>query len=114
MPSRKQKSLLPVYLAVGGGLVLLVIAIWLVVQNSNNNQGPASSAEGVPVAAIERVTVKDAKEALDAGTAIFVDVRGADAYSVSHIPGALSIPLADVEARLSELDPEQWIITYCT
>jgi rhodanese-related sulfurtransferase len=33
---------------------------------------------------------------------------------MSHIPGSLSIPLAEIETRLSELDPNQWIITYCT
>lgn len=114
MPQRKKKSPFPIYLAFGGGLLLIAIAIFLVNQNTATNPLNASSNEEVQVATIERVTVKEAKDALDAGTAIFVDVRAADVYAVSHIPGALSIPLEDVEARLSELDPEQWIITYCT
>jgi 3-mercaptopyruvate sulfurtransferase SseA len=114
MPRRKKKSPFPIYLAIGGGLLLIAIAIFLVNQNTATNPLTASSNEEVQVATIERVTVKDAKDALDAGTAIFVDVRAADVYAVSHIPGALSIPLEDVEARLSELNPDQWIITYCT
>jgi ArsR family transcriptional regulator len=63
---------------------------------------------------VPRVTLAEAKAALDDGTAIFVDVRGDDVYALSHIPGAVSIPLNDLETRLDELDPEQWIITYCT
>jgi hypothetical protein len=63
---------------------------------------------------IRRVTVQDAKAALDSRSAVFIDVRGSSAYAVSHIPGALDIPLAEIESRLNELDPDQWIITYCT
>jgi ArsR family transcriptional regulator len=69
---------------------------------------PASPA-GMP-----RVSLADAKAAYDDGTAVFLDVRFADDYAASHIPGALSIPLADLESRLSELNPTDWIITYCT
>ena len=67
-----------------------------------------------PIRELQRVSLADAETALDSGTAVFVDVRGADVYAMSHIPGALSIPLAEIEMRLNELDPAQWIITYCT
>jgi len=63
---------------------------------------------------IERVSLVVAKTAFDDGTAVFVDVRSSSAYADAHIPGALSIPNAELEARLNELDPDQWIITYCT
>jgi 3-mercaptopyruvate sulfurtransferase SseA len=63
---------------------------------------------------IERVPLADAKAAFDAGTAVFVDVRTAASYNQSHVPGALSIPLNQIENRLDELDASQWIITYCT
>ena len=71
---------------------------------------PESDAE------VPRASLEEAKAALDNGTAIFVDVRSADAYEASHVAGALSIPLAEVEANPSglALDQEQWIITYCT
>jgi rhodanese-related sulfurtransferase len=36
------------------------------------------------------------------------------AYLENHIPGAVSIPLTELEARFGELDPKAWIITYCT
>jgi 3-mercaptopyruvate sulfurtransferase SseA len=63
---------------------------------------------------VERVSLADAKAALDAGTAVFVDVRSAAEYEQGHIPGALWIPGTELEDRLGELDPSAWIITYCT
>jgi hypothetical protein len=63
---------------------------------------------------IVRVSLGNAKAAYDLKQATFVDVRDADSYGNSHIPGAKSIPLAELETRFSELDPDAWIITYCT
>jgi hypothetical protein len=63
---------------------------------------------------IQRVPLQQAKAAFDARSAVFLDVRGASFYATAHIPGALNIPLADLETRLNELDPSQWIIPYCT
>ena len=118
MKKRKAKNF-PVLLLAGGGLLLIVVAVILGLQSRTNQASPSA-----PVASsgydeetypeIERVSLKDAKAALDAGTAVFVDVRGVEAYNISHIPGSLSIPLAELESRLTELDPNQWIITYCT
>ena len=118
MKKRKAKKF-PVLLLAGGGLLLIVAAVMLGLQNGSSQATPAEPAvsnghdeETYPE--IERVSLEDAKAALDAGTAVFVDVRGADAYNMSHIPGSLSIPLAELESRLGELGPNQWIITYCT
>jgi hypothetical protein len=65
---------------------------------------------------VPRVDVDVAKSAFDAGQAIIVDVRNPEAYAASHIVGAISIPLDEVEANPIglNLDKEQWIITYCT
>jgi len=71
---------------------------------------PAAEAPGE----IQRVTLEESKAALDNGEATFVDVRSASSYAASHIPGALSIPLAELQARIDELDSDGWIITYCT
>lgn len=109
-----QKS--PILFLIAGGLLLLLAAFLLMTQNgSGQPTSTASSAhdeETYPE--IPRVSLEEAKAAFDTGTAVFVDVRGADVYAMSRIPGSLSIPLADLETRLTELDPNQWIITYCT
>jgi 3-mercaptopyruvate sulfurtransferase SseA len=63
---------------------------------------------------LSRVSLDDAKAAFDSQQAVFVDVRDASSYAEHHIPGAVSIPLVDLEARIGELDQDEWIITYCT
>ncbi len=115
MKKRKApRSPIPVYLAIGGGLLLIVAAILLATQNAPAAPTAAAPFEEDTYPEIPRVSLEDAKAAFEAGTAVFVDVRGADVFAMSHIPGSLSIPLADLESRLAELDPNQWIITYCT
>ena len=80
---------------------------------------PASQTEPTSPAAgmsgeIQRISIEESKTAFENSAAIFLDVRSKSSYAAGHIPGAVSIPLAELEARISELDSEQWIITYCT
>lgn len=106
-----------VLLLAGGALLILAAALFLLQNEASQVIPPAPASSGhdeETYPEIERVSLEEAKAALDSGTALFVDVRGADAYAMSHIPGSVSIPLAEVESRRSELDPNQWIITYCT
>jgi 3-mercaptopyruvate sulfurtransferase SseA len=67
-------------------------------------------------AGVPRVTVEEAKAALDSGVAIIVDVRSAEAYAAGHVVGAINIPLAGFENNIDNLslNKGQWIITYCT
>jgi 3-mercaptopyruvate sulfurtransferase SseA len=74
---------------------------------------PTATAVATP-GEVQRVTPEEAKAAFDSGAAVFLDVRSHTIYLQSHIPGALSIPLAELKPRIAELDPGQWIITYCT
>jgi rhodanese-related sulfurtransferase len=61
------------------------------------------------------VTIEEGKAAFDSAAAVFVDVRSQTQYDRGHIAGALSIPLDQiVEGRTEPLDPNSWIITYCT
>ena len=61
-----------------------------------------------------RIKVDEARQALDKGKAVLVDVRNKDAYEASHAQGAISIPLADIGSRAGELPKNKLIITYCT
>tara|TARA_R110002124_G_scaffold227168_3_gene392430 strand:+ start:19707 stop:20366 length:660 start_codon:yes stop_codon:yes gene_type:complete len=42
-----------------------------------------------------------------------LDVRPPDEFAVGHVPGAVNIPLSELEARLTELDPAHEIVAYC-
>ena len=48
-----------------------------------------------------------------AGAVTVLDVRPPDEFALGHLPGALNIPLRELEARLAEIDPAQEIVAYC-
>ena len=61
---------------------------------------------GVPT-----VSVGDVPE--PSSTAILLDVREDDEWAHGHAPGAVHIPLADVPARMGELDPAADLYVVC-
>ena len=50
---------------------------------------------------------------LHAGDVTLLDVRSAPEYAAGHLPGAMHIPLEDLEQRLSELPPGRDVVAYC-
>jgi rhodanese-related sulfurtransferase/DNA-binding HxlR family transcriptional regulator len=42
-----------------------------------------------------------------------IDVRPPQEYAAGHVPGAINIPLADLEKHLNDFDPAQEIVAYC-
>ncbi|MEO3867871.1 rhodanese-like domain-containing protein [Nonomuraea sp. B12E4] len=44
---------------------------------------------------------------------LVVDVRSPDDYAAGHVPGAISLPLAELRDRLDELPREAEVIAYC-
>jgi hypothetical protein len=98
-----------------GGVVVLAVAGALLLINAPARPAAATTAGPLTLPGeAPRIALAEARAAFDAGAAVFVDVRNQAAYDQGHIPGAVLIPLADVEARLAQLDPATPIITYCT
>jgi ArsR family transcriptional regulator len=50
---------------------------------------------------------------IELGLVTVLDVRPHDEFMLGHLPGSLNVPLDQLEARLSELDPAQEIVAYC-
>ncbi len=109
---QKQKGSAGLYVMIGAGVVLLLLVLVVLLQGMGGNGASSEALMGAD--GIQRVSLEEAKQAFDEGTAVFLDVRGDDVYAMEHVTGALSIPLAEVEARRGELDPAKWIIPYCT
>lgn len=57
---------------------------------------------------IKAILDKDKK-----GEFLLLDVRQPEEYKDGHIPGAVLIPLGELEARQEELERDKKIITYC-
>lgn len=62
---------------------------------------------------LEAVSRRELMERLKAGVVTVLDVRPKDEFTLSHLPGAISVPLGELTRRLAELDPEQEIVAYC-
>lgn len=59
------------------------------------------------------LSIEAALERLQGGRALLLDVRPRDEYLSAHLPGARSLPVSELEGRLSELPRDYEIIAYC-
>ena len=59
------------------------------------------------------ITAEALLKELRSDQVILLDVRPAEEYQAGHLPQALSIPVAELEARLSEVPLDREIIAYC-
>ncbi|WP_409186266.1 ArsR/SmtB family transcription factor [Amycolatopsis sp. VS8301801F10] len=50
---------------------------------------------------------------IEAGDALVLDVRPENEFEAGHIAGAVSVPLDELEDRLSELPADQEVVAYC-
>ncbi len=63
--------------------------------------------------ALEPVTRKELLKLSRAGAVTVLDVRPEDEFALWRLPGAMNIPLRELEARLAEFDAEKEIVAYC-
>jgi molybdopterin/thiamine biosynthesis adenylyltransferase/rhodanese-related sulfurtransferase len=66
-------------------------------------------------AEISEVDATRARELIDSGDVLFVDVREQDEWDEGHIPGAVHIPRGYLESRIERAaaDPSRSIVLYC-
>ena len=62
---------------------------------------------------LEPITREVLSSRLRDGMVTVLDVRPADEFALGHVPGALNVPLDELDARLSTLDPDKDIVAYC-
>jgi len=63
--------------------------------------------------ALAPVTRDELMTSLRDGMVTLLDVRPEDEFALGHLPGALNMPLSELELRLSELPKDQEIVAYC-
>ena len=68
-----------------------------VLTESVDGELPQTDAE------VPRVSLQEARAALDSGAAVIVDVRSPELYEAGHIAGAVSIPLPDIERNPTDV-----------
>jgi rhodanese-related sulfurtransferase/DNA-binding transcriptional ArsR family regulator len=63
--------------------------------------------------ALEPVSRSELARRAARGEVVILDVRPAGEFAAGHIPGALSVPLDQLEAALSRLPRQAQIVAYC-
>jgi rhodanese-related sulfurtransferase len=62
---------------------------------------------------MEAVSREELLDRLRCGAVTLIDVRPEDEFAHGHLPGALNIPLGQLELRLAELPPDREVVAYC-
>jgi len=63
--------------------------------------------------AVEAIDRDELIERLARGDVVLVDVRPVEEFAAGHIDGSRSIPLDELERRITELPPDGEVIAYC-
>jgi rhodanese-related sulfurtransferase len=65
--------------------------------------------------AATEITREELAARRSSGSILLVDVLPAESYRTEHIPGAVSLPLAEIETRASQVLPDRGaeIAVYC-
>lgn len=62
---------------------------------------------------IPQIQIQDAKQKLDQGECLFVDIRDPGSYRQAHIPGALHLHDGNVHEFLQNADKNKNVVVYC-
>lgn len=93
-----------------------VAALYTVLRDvaaTRNAEAAAARDAYLGPADTEAVDRDELRRRLAAGDVIAVDVRPAEEYAAGHIPGAISIPLDQLAARIAELPAGIEVVAYC-
>jgi rhodanese-related sulfurtransferase len=63
--------------------------------------------------ALEAVRTGELVKRVRAGDVTLIDVRPKEEYLAGHLPGAISLPLADLKKRLREVSRTRDVVAYC-
>jgi rhodanese-related sulfurtransferase/DNA-binding transcriptional ArsR family regulator len=62
---------------------------------------------------MEPVSREELAARMNDGLVTVIDVRPPDEFALGHLPGAINVPLGELEARLSHLSAKTEIVAYC-
>jgi hypothetical protein len=125
---KRQQSTSSLLIPIIVGVVVvgvIVAAILAVEQNQRQASATAIIPTDLPIRTVEplatdpppfpevpRIARPELLDKIETGNVVVVDVRGAQYYAEMHIPGALSIPEAEIANRLDELSRDVDLVLY--
>jgi hydroxyacylglutathione hydrolase len=70
-------------------------------------------AAGRPLDTTPRLDLRQATDAVAAGRGALLDVRSRAEWAAGHLPGAVNLPLGELEQRIEEVPPGRPLIVQC-
>ncbi|HYD98243.1 MAG TPA: metalloregulator ArsR/SmtB family transcription factor [Alphaproteobacteria bacterium] len=95
------------------GTVGLLSALWRVAERNLAEMAQLQAAYFAARDSLEPVTRAELLDRLREGGTILLDVRQEEEFALGHLPGAINIPVDELEHRLAELPPAQEVVAYC-
>jgi len=62
---------------------------------------------------LEAIRRSELVERLKQGTVTVIDVRPVEEYNAGHVPGAINVPLGELDEMLNKLPNDKEVIAYC-
>ncbi|MDK1396538.1 ArsR/SmtB family transcription factor [Pseudomonas protegens] len=62
---------------------------------------------------LEGISQEELRQRLQEGGMTLLDVRSPQEFALGHLPGAINIPVEELEQRLAELPAGQELVAYC-
>jgi len=62
---------------------------------------------------LEPIPREELLDRVQQGLVTVLDVRPKEEYAAGHVPGAISVPISELEKHLEQIDSQQEIVAYC-
>lgn len=93
-----------------------VLALWLAVRDTaaaRQSEVQRAARTYVGGEDIDAIDAEELRRRMASGDVVLLDVRPAAEYDAGHIEGALSVPIDELDGRLSELPAGHEVVAYC-
>lgn len=102
-----------IHYRLAGDDVAQLLALLRQVAERHQAAVPAARDAHLGVDGAQEISRDQLRERAEAGHVLVLDVRPVEEYLAGHIPGAVSLPVDELAARIDELPAEADIVVYC-
>ena len=92
------------------GLIIAVISVWVTSSFAQQQRRYPVDPQTKWAIGAKPTPADELKKQLDSGTTMIIDVRQPASFEKETIPGAINIPLAELEGHLKEMSKNTFIV----
>lgn len=101
------------YRVAGDGVIRLLAALQEVAQHNVAEVTQLVNTYLTSKDSLEPVSVDELQDRIRSGLVTVLDVRPKEEYAAGHLPGAINVPLAELEKNLKRIPRNREIVAYC-